>query len=304
MEDGVRTETLSLRQLEFDPEARLVIVPGQQTLLDPRSSTVLLTLMRKFGQRIDKDELLRAAWPKQVVHENSLAKAISKLRRAIRGSGVEIAVSYGSGYTLRYVPVLSTDQRKSRFAASRQSLGREQGRSRFWLTAATATFGVAVIVTAGLYAFVWPERASAIRLAPPITSDAPDALATILWVDDHPSNNRSEVAFFKGRRIAVHIAESTEDALALLAMNSYQLVISDLGRGEDRLAGLRMIEAMKQHQISVPVIIYTVRPKLRRGQEAQANLVAAAGSKDLAVTPQEVRVKVLELLGRSVGAPN
>jgi DNA-binding NtrC family response regulator len=148
-------------------------------------------------------------------------------------------------------------------------------------------------------AFAPAQQAVPIRTAPPLTHDAPDALATILWVDDHPSNNRLEIAAFKQHRIAVHLAESTEDALKLVAMNRYALLISDLGRGDDRLAGLKMIEAMQNRGMTVPVIIYTMRPKDRAGQEAQRRMVADAGAIDLALTPQEVRAKVLKRLAPS-----
>lgn len=265
-------------------------------MLDPRSSTVLLTLMERFDCRIDKDELLRVAWPNQLVHENSLAKAVSKLRRAIRGSGLEIAVSYGTGYTLREARVRKAGALTETANAPRPLMGNGLGRFNQWKSAAAATLAAFVLVAAGGYAFVRSDRASAIHQAPLITNDAPDAVATILWVDDHPSNNVAEVAYFKERRIAVHVAESTQDALNLLAMNSYQLVLSDLGRGDDRLAGLRLVGAMKQQRMTVPVIIYTMRPKQRSGQQAQINLVAEAGARGLAVTPQEVRAKTIEML--------
>src|SRR5690349_17551977 len=101
MPGETRDNVMRVRDLEFDPVKRLTVVHGRETLLDQRSSSVLQALIERLGDRIGKDELLRVAWPNQVVHENSLAKAISKLRRAVRGGGVEIAVSYGSGYTLR-----------------------------------------------------------------------------------------------------------------------------------------------------------------------------------------------------------
>jgi hypothetical protein len=41
----------------------------------------------------------------------------------------------------------------------------------------------------------------------------------------------------------------------------YKLVVSNLDCGDDRLAGLKMIGAMRQRQMRVPVVIYTVRPQ-------------------------------------------
>jgi len=286
---------LRLLDLEFDPHVRSISVSGQRTTLDSRSSSVFAALAKRLGECVSKEDLLRAAWPKQLVHENSLAKAISKLRRAISGSGLEIVAEYGVGYVLReaaryQAPVVGNT---GAFEPSRSAA--KSIRSRY-LTSAVVVAALLVILSAvGITeAFAPAQRAVPIRTAPPLTHDAPDAVATILWVDDHPSNNRLEIAAFKQHRIAVHLAGSTEDALKLVAMNRYALLISDLGRGDDRLAGLKMIEAMRSRGITIPVIIYTVRPKDRAGREAQRRMVAAAGAIDLAVTPQDVRAKVLK----------
>ena len=289
-------EPLRILDLEFNRSVRSFDVGGRRTVLDSRSCSVFAALVERIGQCVSKEDLLRAAWPNQLVHENSLAKAISKLRQAIRGSGLEIVAAYGMGYILReaaadqaapLVDNVPTDESRAPPANSHRS----------WYAIAAC---VAVILSAaGVITYATSQRPIAIRSAPPITHDAPDAVATILWVDDHPSNNQLEIADFKQHGIAVHVAQSTPDALKLVAMNRYPLVISDLGRGEDRLAGLKMIEAMKERGLSVPVIIYTVRPKDPAGQEAQRQMVAAAGAADLAVTPQEIRSEVLGRLAPS-----
>ena len=132
-----------------------------------------------------------------------------------------------------------------------------------------------------------------------MTNDPPNAVATILWVDDHPANNEREVEEFRRKRIAVHLAKSTDDAMKLLAMHRYELVVSDLGRGEDRLAGIKMADILRDRGSSVPIIIYTMRPADKAGQIAQRELVKSAGVNDLAVTPQEVRQKVLNRVNAS-----
>jgi DNA-binding response OmpR family regulator len=281
---------LRILDLEFDPRARSFDVRGRRVLLDSRSCSVFAALVERVGECVSKEELLRAAWPKQLVHENSLAKAISKLRRAVLGSGLEIVAAYGVGYILREAVAVQAAEVVDMAPAATSVTPAKWLPSKYFIAATVAV----VLLAAGL-----SQRPIAIRSTPPLTHDAPDALATILWVDDHPSNNKLEIAAFKQHRIAVHVAESTADALKLVAMNRYPLLISDLGRGEDRLAGLKMIEAMKQRGLSVPVIIYTVRPNDRAGQEAQRQMVADAGAADLAVTPQEIRRKVLSRLAPS-----
>jgi DNA-binding response OmpR family regulator len=299
MTGKIKSTPLQVGDIQFDARVRSLTVGGQRTLLDSRSCSVFIALAEQAGDCVSKEDLMRTAWPNRLVHENSLAKAISKLRRALGGSDLEIVAAYGVGYILRdnidLSPQIPEVPRGHPPANTTKPL-----RPRYSVAAvAAATFLVLLATAAAIMAFSASQQAVANRNTPPITHDAADAVATILWVDDHPSNNRLEIADLKQRHIAVHLAESTEDALKLVAMNRYPLLISDLGRGEDRLAGLKMIEAMRQHGITVPVIIYTIRPKDRAGQEAQRRLVADAGAVELAVTPEQVRAGVLERLAPS-----
>lgn len=68
--------------------------------LDRSSYDVLLTLLRHAGEVVTKDELLDAGWPGRVVSENSLAKAVSRLRHALGDDGELIRVVHGYGYRL------------------------------------------------------------------------------------------------------------------------------------------------------------------------------------------------------------
>jgi DNA-binding response OmpR family regulator len=287
MSDGTSSGAVRIRALEFDPQTGTLTVADRKTLLDPRSSNVLSALTESFGECVSKDALLQAAWPAQLVHENSLAKAISRLRRGIEGSGIEIAAVYGLGYRLQ-----NADEWGGEAAWAGGDVPPQMPK-RWWRERSTgvkaAVSLIPLAVETGLFIVERPGDSVPVRQTLPITNDAPDAIATILWVDDHPSNNALEVEALRKRRIAVHLAESTEDAFKLLAFNRYALVVSDLGRGEDRLAGLRMIGAMKQRGVNVPVLIYTVRPKNPDGLETLRRLAADSGAVGVAVTPQEVR---------------
>jgi DNA-binding response OmpR family regulator len=281
--------------LRFEPWVRTVAVDDRRTLLDPRSGSVFETLARRFGQCVTKEELLRTAWPGQIVQENSLAKAISKLRQAIAGSDIEIVASYGLGYVMRTVEGAVPREPEPE---PRAALGEPVPAPRERPVGKAVALGLTILLLAGAgAATIDRARAPAeVRKGPLLTHDAPGSVATILWVDDHPSNNSQQVADFRKNQIAVHLAETTEDALKLLAMNHYDLVISDLGRGEDRLAGLKMTEALRARGDKVPVLIYTIRAKDVEGQAAQRRMVAEAGATGLVVTPQEVRTDVLRRL--------
>ena len=162
--------------------------------------------------------------------------------------------------------------------------------------------GAALLVLAGVAGAIflaWPADHAAVpfRAAPPVIADAPDTVGRVLWVDDHPQNNIYEKRFFENHRIAVHNVTGSADALRLLAMYDYDVVISDMGRGEDRLAGLKLAGQMRTRDHTTPLIIYTVRPDGAAAQQAQREMVAEAGAQGVVVTPQEVRSVILKLFG-------
>lgn len=293
MSGSALSDPLRCGDVAYDARQRTLVVRGKRTLLDGRSALVFQALAEQFGEIVSKDALLEAAWPGRLVHENSLAKAISRLRGALCGSGLTINAAYGFGYSL----ALASDKASIDVSADQEALPADR-KAKLPTPRKVALVALLALILSAAVAFVLLKQADPMDNASDAafkTHDAPDALAVILWVDDHPSNNRQEVAYLKGRRIAVHTAETTEDALKLLRMNDYRLVLSDLGRGDDRLAGLKLAALMKQQGMDEPVIIYTVRPKEAAGQQAQRAMVREAGA-DLAVTPAEVQAMVVDRL--------
>jgi len=82
----------------------------------------------------------------------------------------------------------------------------------------------------------------------------------ILWVDDHPKWNESLVRLFRTAGITVDTVTSTEEAMAVLAKRSYDLVISDMARQaepEGDLAGLKLLDGMIAAGIPTPAAFFT-----------------------------------------------
>jgi non-specific serine/threonine protein kinase len=75
-------------------------VDGRRIDLDRSSYDVLLALLRHAGEVVTKDELLEAGWPGRVVTENSLAKAIGRLRQGLGAGGEALRSVHGYGYRL------------------------------------------------------------------------------------------------------------------------------------------------------------------------------------------------------------
>ena len=83
-------------------------------------------------------------------------------------------------------------------------------------------------------------------------------LIKILWVDDFPSNNKSIMDIYKNIGVQFDIAIDNESAYDLLKMNKYNLVITDMGRHSQNMAGILLIKNINQMSINTkpPVIFY------------------------------------------------
>jgi DNA-binding winged helix-turn-helix (wHTH) protein len=78
---------------------------GQPVPLTPKVFDTLLLLVKRSGEVLDKEALLRSVWPDTMVEENNLNQNISTLRRVFgesRGENRYIATVPGRGY--RFMP--------------------------------------------------------------------------------------------------------------------------------------------------------------------------------------------------------
>lgn len=82
--------------------------------------------------------------------------------------------------------------------------------------------------------------------------------AQLLWLDDNPSYNVNERRLFRSLGIFVDLARQESEAWELFAETSYDAVISDMKRGVNPIAGLTFLTAMRQRNIAVPLIFYTM----------------------------------------------
>ena len=78
----------------------------------------------------------------------------------------------------------------------------------------------------------------------------------ILWVDDYPGNNDYPIQVLEEAGIKFTLAISTEDAMNSLKIQKFDLIISDMGRGANRSAGLDLLKLIKTNNIDTPVVIY------------------------------------------------
>lgn len=81
--------------------------------------------------------------------------------------------------------------------------------------------------------------------------------ARLLWVDDNPNNNRYKISLFSALGITVDTALTTEDALNMISRHRYDVVITDMGRGDNSRAGIEFVEELRKQRNHPSIIVYT-----------------------------------------------
>lgn len=94
--------------------------------------------------------------------------------------------------------------------------------------------------------------------------------ARFLWVDDNPENNINELVMFGQLKVSTQTAKSTEEALKILKGSTYDLVISDMARGNEATAGLKFLKQFRKVNQTIPVIFYIGVFDPHKGIPAQA----------------------------------
>jgi TolB-like protein/DNA-binding winged helix-turn-helix (wHTH) protein/Tfp pilus assembly protein PilF len=93
----------------FDPAERTLLREGRRVKLRPKVFDTLLVLVENNGRLVEKEELMQAVWPGQIVEEGNLNKNVSMLREALgegRSSLTYIETEPKRGY--RFVAAVRT----------------------------------------------------------------------------------------------------------------------------------------------------------------------------------------------------
>lgn len=95
---------------ELDASARELRAAGAIVETEPKAFDLLAYLAAHRDRAVSKDELLEALWPRQIVTETALTRAVMKARRAVGDDSERQAVIrtvHGHGY--RFVAEMSTE---------------------------------------------------------------------------------------------------------------------------------------------------------------------------------------------------
>jgi CheY-like chemotaxis protein len=93
--------------------------------------------------------------------------------------------------------------------------------------------------------------------------------ATVLWVDDRPENNVYERQALEALGVTVVLSMSTEDALAELGKQKFDIIISDMGRPPDQKAGYTLLDNVRGSGDRTPFFIYMGSRALEERAEAR-----------------------------------
>jgi CheY-like chemotaxis protein len=118
--------------------------------------------------------------------------------------------------------------------------------------------------------------------------------ATVLWVDDRPSNNIHERQSLEALGVRFALATSTDEALEKLRHQSFDAIISDMGRPQDSHAGYTLLDKLRASGDQTPFIIYAGSSAPEHVAEARRR--GAVGSTN---RPDELFEMVLMALGRA-----
>lgn len=114
--------------------------------------------------------------------------------------------------------------------------------------------------------------------------------ANILWIDDHPKGILWERRILEELGVRVAPAWSTEVALERLAEEPFDLIISDIARGDRADEGVRALPRLREVQPDTPVVFYIADLDAERG--------APAGSAGITDRTGELLHLVLDVLER------
>jgi DNA-binding winged helix-turn-helix (wHTH) protein len=283
------TNRVMVGEWTVEPMLDQISTAGRIVKLEPRTMRLLLALAARPGEVVTNDELLALVWKDVLVTSSSIYEGVAQLRKALGDSREQpryIATVPRKGYRL-VAPVSPPPERRAEPASaptrtapiptdplplptSARSAGRRAHRARL---PAWGPAGLGLLVGLGLLAQNAMQPA-AIGSLPTLqanarSDDRTDQPKRILWVDDKPDNNVREREAMAAFNVRFDLALSTEAALQRLRGDSYDLIISDMGRGTNLRAGYDLLRQLRQGGDSTRVIFYTSSCTEEQMQEAR-----------------------------------
>lgn len=133
------------------------------------------------------------------------------------------------------------------------------------------------------------------ELAPKaITTQQQLPLATVMWVDDLPIRNHYERRALASRGVFCDSYTCNKEAMTALRRGDYDLVISDIGRGQSTETGWDLLAAVRYKFPTIPFVFYTIGIDDRMRQQA-----AEGGANGIVEVPDKLMQLVFGLLNNA-----
>ncbi|NQT71304.1 MAG: hypothetical protein HQ553_00870 [Chloroflexi bacterium] len=121
----------------------------------------------------------------------------------------------------------------------------------------------------------------------------------VLWVDDLPHHHEPIMDLYRQQGVKFDLALNTDQALDCLKRLEYDLIISDIERGSELDAGIRMIREIKRSFGTPPPIIIHSNPG---AVERYKGIAEDEGVSLVTAIPQQLLMKMTEILFEGEGA--
>ncbi|WP_417657627.1 response regulator [Pseudidiomarina aestuarii] len=241
----------------IDSEQLCIDYQGQLLSADSRVIRLMILLISRSPVAVSQQEVLEALWTGSVVSNWSASRLVADARTFFKSHHYPspvIETLRGRGYRLAPELARRIAQPTVEQPPTQPHNPNIHNKNGAWFTIA-AMFLVGILAIPAVMTTFNSEATTAreVKYGEPL-----QVIGRILWVDDNPSNNEREAAFFENKSFGVYNVTTTEDALTLLQLYNYDLVISDMGRGDDPLAGMRLLEAMRANDDDTTFILYTI----------------------------------------------
>ena len=254
--------------------------------VDERITGLMIELIIHYPNHCSKSDLLAVLWPDTVVSEWSISKLVSEARNLFKHhdyDGEVIQTLHGRGYRLNSALGEQIIKIEHSHSSGSTEYSPPKSTASPFSKLAKWSLGLVIILTSGFTFNFFNTAPQTLKKSEPMHS-----VGRLLWVDDHPDNNRVEKAYLEKYNITVYQVTSSEEALTSLSLYQYRAIISDMGRNGEVLAGLNLLKTVRERGNHTPFLMYTIVLT-----QAQQTLLDEYEGQGVAVEPDKLYQLVL-----------
>ncbi|MBU3002143.1 response regulator [Paraglaciecola arctica] len=269
---------------EINTLSKQLSIHNKVVKADQRLPDLFIELVNHYPNHCSKSALIETLWPDTVVSDWSISKLVSEARQLFKQYGYQqevIQTLHGRGYRLasdlgdQIVKIEAQPvQTKIKHTPALPFMMSTQGK---W------TLFAGLMLICGVAWLLVSNQPQPLQKSEPV-----DSIGRLLWVDDNPHNNLTEKRYLEKQNITVYQVNSTEEALTSLELYEFDVIISDMGRDGEVLAGLNLLKSLREKNNHTPFLFYTIVLT-----QTQQNIIEQYQGQGVAVEAQKLYQLVL-----------